>query len=239
MSTQVIQVDSKKDVQVKAKIKKHIVYLRDHSGSMKKIQEAVLAATNDDISQIKKVGNDETAITIVDFDSYVKPPTLLRAPVSDLRKMSKESYQPSRGFTALYDGIGSTIDLVKKFDGINDKDTSVYFVIVSDGEENRSKHYSAAQVAKMIQDCTDTGRWKFIYIGANQNVAKTVDMLGISRGNAMSYTAGGKQYLKASSINRAALTNFVKKTGPVAKDHNLLVDVAKANEDGIVDADKQ
>ena len=74
------------------------------------------------------------------------------------------------GSTALLDAIGKTIHKIataQKNTAENYRAKKVMFVIITDGEENASREYSARQVKEMIQRQKERFHWEFIFLGAN------------------------------------------------------------------------
>jgi len=235
--------ESTKDV-AEVVARTYYVEVRDHSGSMKNKRQQVIEASNRQVQVLAEEGGGEGHIvtaTVVNFGSKVHKPTLLNAPVTELQPLSADTFNPDREWTALYDAVGSTIDLVKKFPAIDDPNTSVYFVIISDGEENRSTKYSAATVAAKIKSLKETERWNFVYIGTNQDLDAVGDVFGIEKGNMLQFadTMGGMK--SAGVANTRALKGYLGKrresaVASAAYSNSVMLDVAPANEQGIADA---
>lgn len=94
------------------------------------------------------------------------------------------------GSTALLDAVGETIhkiDTVQKNIAEDYKVDKVMFVIITDGEENANRHYSAKQVKGMIQQQKERYGWEFIFLGANIDAVETAGCLGIDINRAVDY----------------------------------------------------
>lgn len=235
-------IPASKDIEIANAIT-YFVEVWDHSGSMKNIRAQVLAASKEQVDTLQEEGGGEGHVVTATrrrFDTIVHEPDLLNAPIDSLTPMTEEQFNPTNGWTSLYDGVGDTIDLVKKFPKIDDPNTAVYFVIYSDGKENRSKKYSAATVAAKIRSLKDTGRWTFVYIGANQNLEQVSDVLGIEKGNILSFTATKLGMPLAGAANTKALKSYLGKRSVTANaaemySASVMLDVAPAGADGIAD----
>lgn len=65
----------------------------------------------------------------------------------------------------------------------------VMFVIITDGEENSSREYSAEKVKAQIQRQKEKYNWEFIFLGANIDAVETAGRFGIAPDRAQNYHA--------------------------------------------------
>jgi Mg-chelatase subunit ChlD len=158
-----------------------IVVVLDRSGSMSSIQEATVKGFNEFLNE-QQNAEGEAFLTLVQFDDRVDV-VYQNTPVKEVSPLiSGVSFVP-RGSTALLDTIGSTIE--KMFETKRD----VVFVIITDGAENASKTYKRDAVFKMISTQQEEAKWKFIFLGANQDAIRAGNSLGISSNNSINYSA--------------------------------------------------
>ena len=61
------------------------------------------------------------------------------------------------------------------------------FVIITDGLENASRHYSAERVKQMIEKEKNKYGWEFLFLGANIDAVETASHFGISQDRAVTY----------------------------------------------------
>ena len=61
------------------------------------------------------------------------------------------------------------------------------FVIITDGEENSSREYSAKKIKSLIKNQKKKYGWEFIFLGANIDAIKTAGSFGIAQGMAVNY----------------------------------------------------
>lgn len=163
-----------------------LVFILDKSGSMAGLEKDTIGGFNSMLGKQKQV-EGECRITTVLFDNRYE---LLhdRIDIRAVRPMTEREYQVG-GCTALLDAIGRTIH---KLTGVQKntveeyRDGNVMFVIITDGEENASREYSAEKVKAMIEE-EKTHGWEFVFLGANIDAVETAGRFGISADRAVDY----------------------------------------------------
>ena len=65
----------------------------------------------------------------------------------------------------------------------------VLFVIITDGEENSSRKYSAEQIKECIEHQKEKHGWEFVFFGANMDAVMEASKLGIPAGFARGWMA--------------------------------------------------
>lgn len=169
-----------------------LVFILDKSGSMSGLKKDTIGGYNAMLEQQRKV-DGECVITTVLFDNRY---ALLhdRIDIRAIQSISEKEYFVG-GSTALLDAIGKTIHKI----GTAQKNTAedyraekVMFVIITDGEENASRHYSSVQVKEMIQRQKERYGWEFIFLGANIDAVETAGRFGIGADRAVDYVPDGE-----------------------------------------------
>jgi len=182
----------------------HISMVLDRSGSMSSVAKDTIGGFNNFINeQRKELG--ACTVTLLQFDT-VFDIVHDAVPVGFVPPLTMETYQP-RGYTALYDAIGQAINSTGKF--LKDKSDSerpnlVVFVILTDGCENSSREFTQEKVFEMIKHQQDVYKWKFVFIGANQDAMAAGGAIGIRAGSSINYAAnpvGSKAIYAAASGN--------------------------------------
>jgi len=173
-----------KDVQEK-KNKVFISFVLDESGSMSVGRDTIVKGMNEQIQTLKsrfKDGLIEPVVSFVKFADNVI--TLYEGKhIDSLQEFELMSYNPN-GSTALYDAVGTTIDMMEKMDGIRDEGNSALLIIITDGEENASKKFKSKQIAEKIQTLQNTKKWTITYLGPNNvDLSKVNTATQISYGN--------------------------------------------------------
>ena len=192
--------------------KTYIAIVLDRSGSMKSCRDATLLGVNKQISTIRKDAKEpgnETFVSYYTFNAQVEPKYKCR-PVNFLDDIAE--YEIG-GNTAIYDAMGTAITDFDRETDVSSADNSYLIVFVSDGKEypvGCSKKFTARQIAKMVKDKQDTGRWTFTYMGANQDLGKLQAELGLYRGNIANYASDMKGAAVAWENNSRQLGNYLK-----------------------------
>jgi hypothetical protein len=167
----------------------YLGFVLDRSGSMATIKEATITGFNKFVSEQKLIPG-ECKLTLMLFDDKFEVP-YDGVELKTLPELDDKTFVP-RGWTALYDGIGRTIDtLGAKFAAMpeSERPSKVVIVVMTDGAENASREYSQAKVKEMIQHQTQRYQWQFLFLGANQDAIFTGEKIGILNGYSMTYNA--------------------------------------------------
>lgn len=192
-----------------------IVVVLDRSGSMQSIKDDTIGGFNRFLKDQKAVPGT-AAITLAQFDDQYEV-VLNGVPIADAKELTGETFVP-RGWTALLDAIGRTINTTgARLASMADEDRpeKVVFVIITDGEENRSKEFNSQQINEMIDHQRETYKWEFVFLGANQDAIKVARSMGIHQANAMTFAADSAG---VSSSYDSFSDNVAKYRSGVSKD---------------------
>lgn len=164
-----------------------LVFILDKSGSMSGLESDTIGGYNSMLKQQKKV-DGECLITTVLFSNRYE---LLhdRINIRAVKPITDKEYTVG-GCTALLDAIGKTIQKIVTVQKNTSKDyraEKVMFVIITDGEENSSRYYSASQIKKLINLQKERFGWEFIFLGANIDAVETAGRFGIDADRAVDY----------------------------------------------------
>ena len=164
-----------------------MVFILDRSGSMGGLEKDTIGGYNSLIEKQKKEEGEALVSTVL-FD-HEQEVLCDRVPLDKVKDMTGDEYWV-RGCTALLDAIGGAIrhiGNVHKYAREEDVPEKTIFVITTDGLENASKCYSYGDVKKMIKRQEEKYGWEFLFLGANIDVAKESDRLGIRADRAVRY----------------------------------------------------
>ena len=164
-----------------------MVFILDRSGSMGGLEKDTIGGYNSLIEKQKKEEGEALVSTVL-FD-HEQEVLLDRVPLDKTKKMTEDEYYV-RGCTALLDAIGGAIHHIgniHKYAREEDVPEKTIFVITTDGLENASKRYSYRDIKKMIKRQEEKYGWEFLFLGANIDVAKESDRLGIRQDRAVRY----------------------------------------------------
>ena len=188
-----------------------IYFILDRSDSMKVCKKPTIDGFNSFLeTQSQKVGGDQALFSLYQFNQNT---TLCYSNMTgdQVPRLTEETFLPD-GCTALYDAIGTTISAI-----IPQDHETIIVVILTDGQENSSRTYSAPKIKSLISEKSELG-WEFVYLGANQDAILVSGALGISPGTAMTFTQDGPHTERCfKSLNELLTTHRTTKTDPVAQ----------------------
>lgn len=166
-----------------------LVSILDRSGSMSGLEESSISGFNKFIKEQRSV-EGEVEVNTVLFDDSIEV-IHNELPIAHVPLLTTRDYF-ARGSTALLDAIGQAIHKIEtriKFEkGMSNSD-KVIFLIVTDGQENASRHYSYEIIRKLITTHVKKDQWEFIYLGANMDAVQEASKYGIRKERAMNFTA--------------------------------------------------
>ena len=87
------------------------------------------------------------------------------------------------GCTALNDAVCTAIDTMgREFAAMPEEERpeNVLCVIITDGYENASREFSAADVKKRIEHQLNVYHWEFLFLAANQDAFEAGETIGLS-----------------------------------------------------------
>lgn len=173
----------------------------DRSGSMSNIRDDMVGGIRSLIAtQAAQPGR--LTIDLWSFDDIVENEYTMASPDEvDVRLVP-------RGSTALYDAIGRSVVHFGELLEAMDEDArpgTVQVIVVTDGEENSSREFTAEEIKRLVSQQTDTYSWGFVFLGANQDAVLTGAKLGFSAGSSLTYSAAPAQVAAATE----ALTHLI------------------------------
>ena len=178
-----------------------IVVILDRSGSMENIKDEMVGGLKQFVSDQKKVVG-RANFTLVQFDTEYE---VIYDGV-DIQEVNEIDLVP-RGWTALLDALGKTIENTSKRLA-KTPDRKVIFVIITDGLENSSKEFSKPEIADSISHAMNKHNWKFIYLGANQDAIQEGGSFGIDLQNCVTYDSSNVSgTLDAMSVSVSSFRN--------------------------------
>ena len=164
-----------------------LVFVIDESGSMYDLTQDTIGGFNSAIDRQKQTDGEVYVSTILFNDRS----RMLhdRLPLSDVQSMTESDYHAS-GCTALVDAMGSSIRHIRnihKYARNEDVPEHTVFIITTDGMENASHIWTAAEVRQMVEVQKDKYGWEFVFLAANIDAAETAARYGIDSSRAVNY----------------------------------------------------
>jgi uncharacterized protein YegL len=166
-------------------------FVIDQSGSMSGSEGPTIEGFNSQLNTLKQLKlehpENEYIVSVSFFEDEVMD-IVKFAPIEQIQMLSRDNYRPG-GLTALLDGIGKSIESIRRnYDQEIRQDlASVVMVILTDGGENASKFYTRNLIAEMIKELDATGKWTFSFLGADLDAVQASDNLNIRRENIISF----------------------------------------------------
>lgn len=160
-----------------------VAFVLDKSGSMETGKNITIEGFNTQLKVVNDGAKEagETVMTFTQFSDVVEVGYVAQG-LSVVQPLTLQSYRPG-GYTALYDGIGDTLAALLRQPRISSAACATLVTIFTDGEENASRRYTAAQLRDLIQKLEATGRWTFALVGPKQGVGALADLLAVDRSN--------------------------------------------------------
>lgn len=169
----------------------------DSSGSMAHLANDTIGSFNTFLKEQKEYPG-EALFTLCTFSSDYH---LVHdnEKINNVADLDVHTYRPM-GSTALLDAMGATIDSVGvKLNSLPEEEraSKVIFLIITDGHENASRNFTAAQIRDKVKHQEDVYNWNFIFMGSNIDAIAAGVNLGISMNNTLNYdaTAAGTEKL--------------------------------------------
>ena len=185
-----------------------IAFILDRSGSMAPVTEAAITGFNEFLRDQQKA-EGQARLTLVLFDNeYLVPLDCI--PVQEAVALDTTTYVP-RASTALLDAIGTTIDrLGARISEMTEPERpgQVIVAILTDGLENSSKKFTWKDISHKILEQTNTYKWRFLFLGANQDAIATAASLNIAAENASAFASddvGNKSAQRAMGRKMSAM----------------------------------
>lgn len=164
-----------------------IVFILDRSGSMSGLEGDTIGGFKSLIE--KQRGEKGDAIVSTVLFSNESEVLHDRVDIKSVAPLTERDYQVGGG-TALLDAVGGAIrhiGNIHKYARPEDVPERTLFAIMTDGQENSSRIYSASKVKGMIERQKSRYGWEFLFLGANIDAVEEASRYGIAPEFAVSY----------------------------------------------------
>lgn len=192
-------------------MKTMICLILDRSGSMAGREDDVVGGVNKFLEEQKKLP-DPASVALVRFDSEAIERFRPMTELASVTPISRDDFQP-RGSTPLLDAVGQTIAALDD-DWKREQPERCIVVIVTDGQENCSHEYTKTKLKEMIQARQESGKWAFIYLGANIDSFMEAGSIGVAAANVANYknTAQGVNAMYGAASGTVAMMRATGQT---------------------------
>lgn len=185
-----------------------LVFILDKSGSMSGLETDTIGGYNSMLEKQKELEGRCRVSTVLFNQQYELLHDRIDLPA--VNPISETDYQVG-GSTALLDAIGHTINKIvqiQKQTAEAYRANRVLFVIITDGEENSSREFTAEKVRQMIEDQKSGSNWEFIFLGANIDVVQTASRYGINPDRAVPYLSDREGTQLNYNVMSEAVKNY-------------------------------
>lgn len=192
---------------------KHKVFnliILDESGSMASIKNSIINGFNEVVQTVKAVQiqfpEQEHFISLVSFNGLGIKTLLEMESVDLLKEIDETKYQPA-SMTPLYDAMGFSLEKLRR-DVEKLNDYNVLVTILTDGEENSSKEFTAIAIKIFVEELKAKG-WTFTYIGSEHNVKGFASSISIT--NTMFFEKNSKDIKRMFEREKLSRMNYSEK----------------------------
>ena len=166
-----------------------VTVVLDRSGSMASIKQDMEGGFAGFVEKQRTLPG-QCLVSMVHFDGTATEVMYVAKPISEVGALGLEP----RGNTPLLDATAFAINITgERLAALAEADrpANVLMLIVTDGQENASRHTTAAALKAMIEHQTSAYQWDFIYLGANVDAFAEGARMGIPAERAAAYEADG------------------------------------------------
>lgn len=191
----------------------HIAILIDRSGSTASIKPRLINQFNQQAALIRDRSNTEhqkTHLSLYTFESSADRPLLFEVPLDlvDLKPLTNSSYEIG-GMTAMFDSIGMAIEDLQHFHrDLRSADHSFLVIVLTDGQENQSRKYTATTINKLMRDKVQTDVWSFVFLVPPGDKRKLVQDFGIPEGNIQEWNQTARGVETMGQATASSLGNY-------------------------------
>lgn len=216
-----------------------MVFIIDKSGSMEGLEKDTIGGFNSMLKEQQAVEGEAIVTTVLFNNRY----ELLhdRIDIRAVSPLTEKNYTVG-GNTALLDALGKTIRKIREVQEHTAEDyraEKILFIIITDGEENASREYSAERIKTRIEYQKQKYGWEFVFFGANMDAVLEAGKLGISAEYAQNYCADASgtstAYTAMSAISTAYRGGNSSLGGMAIDNLKKAVSGAKGATDELVD----
>lgn len=188
-------------------MKTYVAVVRDHSGSMGSLSHKAREDYNLLLQGLKSE-NQDIIVTVIEcgVGPLAKVVTKeVHKPVNLMQPLSV--YTTDGSGTPLWDSVGVAINELEMRVKYEEDTTAFLVMVITDGEENRSKSHTAHSIAAKIKSLQATDRWTFAFrvpVGYKRELTR----LGIPDGNVIEWEQTTQAFETATKINTQSINTY-------------------------------
>jgi hypothetical protein len=183
-----------------------VSFLLDRTGSMAAIKDETIGGFNAYLDTLESEVGDLIEFTLLQFDSQSIDTLCVGAKLSDVKRLTPETYQP-RAYTPLIDACIKTIKATEETIARRRDKLRVIVAFQTDGEENASREHTLDKLRDLINRRKAEG-WQFIFLGADINAYAVAHSFGILKESTVAYS--GKRTAITLRETASAFADFAQ-----------------------------
>lgn len=172
---------------------------RDYNQLIYGIKDNAIQHNQDVIVSVVKCGSGNT-------DQVSRE--IVNSSVTVLQPIPERSYEANGRGTPLYDSVGELIDIFESSPYISDPDASFLLMIVTDGDENSSRIWSAKKLSDKIKQLQATDRWTFTFRVPKGSARKLIRDLNLYEGNVQEWETSTQGMEQSTTITSQAMNTY-------------------------------
>jgi len=195
-------------------MKNYVGFTRDHSASMRGMERPAMQDFNQNVNAIREgaeAGNIDTVVSVVRCGVGVNATVEWETTNSSVKALKPlQSYVASGYGTPLYDSVGMLIEEFERVPDANKNDVSFIVMVITDGQENRSKKWSAARLNAKIRELQATDRWTFVFRVPEGYKNALVHKLGLHDGNVQEWDLSSAGLAQVTQVTSTAVGDYYR-----------------------------
>lgn len=196
-------------------MKNYVVFVNDHSWSMKSLAGAALKDYNANVNAVVSSANKERLDTVVSVlaiglaDEKGNNCVKREVVISNPHVLEPKKVWPTTLGTPLYDGIGDAIDLLQSLPDYENEDVSFLVIITTDGMEQHSRKYNLRRLQNKIAGLKSDPRWTLV-CRTPHNGVRYLKMLGIPEGNIQTWDTSVAGLQRSTETTTQAVATYFR-----------------------------
>lgn len=217
-------------------MKTYIGIVRDHSVSMRGIARSAARDYNEIVTSLKEAAVEtqiDSIATVVECgrgNTAAVRAVVINSNVAVLQPIPETSYITDGSGTPLYDSVAEVINLLQAVPDANDPEVNFVVMVITDGEENRSR-ITARTLADKMRDLSNTDRWTFTFRVPKGYARALVNALRIPEGNVLEWetSAAGMQAATVATTTAVRSMYTARKSGVKSTPTFYAADLSKVS----------
>lgn len=193
-------------------MKNYVGIVKDHSASMRVHARLALLDYNSLIKDTRDAAIENEIDTVVSVIKCGVGPSarvereIVNSSIASLKP--SESYNANGNATPLWDSVGELIEILEGSPDAANREVTFICSIITDGQENNSRIWSASRLRKKITELQNTDRWSFIFRVPRGYASELSRELGVPLGNILEWEQTEKGWQSATTATTKGMRGY-------------------------------